>query len=750
MESIKRELNLVSFKASHSHGFNKFSYSIHTQDGEVRFSADYESSSTQYHNKSVDNVVVNPEDMKKLNEICDEYLIDANLVESGKTAEEVITPIIVEIVWENEKRFESVISLFSQNKNKVELLFIAHVLSFFDGLTQRFDEFYFDEPQENLLPKGSVALVHYSEVKDKPVSYNLRQDCDDFLLDADCCLDVVDAEGRITGSEEILLTDADVTREDMDVFNALCDKYNFVEHLVSAYPANKSYYEPSWRDERFDEICENIGFSKGTGLTPSVKAIWQNGVIHHTNTLPEGMAEEVREFFMSLVKRIQAEPAKKPPEGRVVSLMLSHTVITKNMKKGKAYVAMNHNSYKGNSYSFHLREDGGELLFDGHCQFYDSCNGNGLDRELKIEKVMATPEDMELLQKICSEKSLDEKWHSALKTLIEDKENTLKRDGDDGRHHLKVMWENGAKLDVRLCSNRDFIPLRELKSYFCELAKRLDSTMPAEGKITSFKLKGAYAARFAGGPRRISDMSGSIWGDSSPKELLQYEYHMCEEEGSVKFSALQSDHPRISNMHSSMNDIPSVENKHLEVLRTLCDKHNLASKIQDYHRMRWDDFDWSDYFIYDTSPNPNFDFFEIEWENGARCEGTRLPDEIREFFVNLVYTLMPHGTKKIFSCVNTDNISKISTECGKPKAADNIWTCSCGTANNTGKFCSECGKPKPVDDVWTCSCGNANNTGKFCSECGKPKPVDDVWTCSCGEGNKGKYCSSCGAPRVND
>ncbi len=74
------------------------------------------------------------------------------------------------------------------------------------------------------------------------------------------------------------------------------------------------------------------------------------------------------------------------------------------------------------------------------------------------------------------------------------------------------------------------------------------------------------------------------------------------------------------------------------------------------------------------------------------------------------------------------------------------WKCSCGHEGNTGKFCSDCGKPKPADDTWTCECGTKNK-GKFCSECGKPKPVSGEWTCDCGTTNSGKFCANCGKPR---
>ena len=692
-----RELDVVSFRVSH--GWNSYIYSIHTENGGVLFSAEYESNSCGYKRISVERVAVRLEDMKTLSKLCDEYVTGANLVDSDQKADSNLDAE-VEIVWENAKRFKTVIGVWSVNKNKAELMFIAHVLSFFDGLTRRFDEFYFDRPSAELTAEGSVVLAHYSEGGTRSVSYELREDCGDFLFDADTYLDVVEA-----GGEEIILRDEDVTREDMDKFNALCEEHNFAKQQIRAASEKKSYYEPPWRGGVFEELCKDIGFVSAE-LSMSLVAVWENGARYSAYTLPDGMAEAVCGFFMSLVKRIQTESVKRSPEGRIVSLRLSHATITEGMRKGHECTASKRGPKKDYGYSFHLREEGGELLFGGRCLFRDITSGNFMDRELKVEKIQAAPEDMGSLQKICKEKSLVEKWHSYPKAKIADKKFIGQRAGDIGRHRLEVIWENGARLDARLCYDTDIIPSRELKSFFSELAKRLDKTLPAEGRLVSFKLKGAYSARFAKQGRFISDMRGSIWGNQGNNDLLTYEYHMREEEGKAQFSACQSDHPLIVNSYSSRNQpIPSVENKHLEALRALCERHDFAGKIQDYHRKRWDDFYRRDLYPTDTSSNPNYDFFEIEWENGARCEGTSLSDEFREFFFNMVASVLPLGS------IAGAAVSKES---------------------------------------WACACGNTGNNGKFCTECGKPKPEDSKWKCSCGEVNKGRFCNECGAPRVWD
>ena len=151
--------------------------------------------------------------------------------------------------------------------------------------------------------------------------------------------------------------------------------------------------------------------------------------------------------------------------------------------------------------------------------------------------------------------------------------------------------------------------------------------------------------------------------------LLKYEYYMREADKEVLFSAYESDHPRISSMSALIKE-PAfpIENRYLEALQALCKKHALADNLQRYHEQRWDDYHMLlDFRPSDCDKTPNYDFFEIVWENGARCEGTVLPREFRDFFSETVNSILPRST----------------TVGG--------WTCVCGYTGNFGKFCIECG-----------------------------------------------------------
>ena len=681
---------IVSFKVSR--GGTDYKYSIREENGEILFCAYYWD--YHYSNKTVDinDVAVSREDMEELGRLCDKYLIDTNL----KSNDGSYNAAAVEIVWKSGRCFQTSIEKWEKNENKSELVFIAQVLSFFDGLCKRLDACYYEKPARPFA-EGNVIFFSYSEGRGgrRPESYELRDDLGDILFDVDVSTDAFDANSNAGACKAVQLSDERVSKDTMDKFNALCEELKLSEQQIQAASVTKLFIDPHWKKSPsvFDvERHRAIGSAGESGVAPSFTASWENGGILMMDNLPDDMAETFRQFFRSLVIHIQSKPEEKAPEGKVVSVRLSCANISRRQRE-KGVVSKDY-WVKPNEYCFHLREEGGEFNFDGYCIFHEiNCIHLG-NRALKLKKISAAQEDMEALRTICEKNAFSEKWYSSLKKKIEDKKNIFGCDGEKERDRLEVIWENGARLDMRLYFDKKYIASMELKSYFCKLAERLDKTLPADGKIVSFKLNGAYswkyerAGRFIPSMRRLLASPGSgmstdqgtqmMQDKSQPRSreeadyLLKYEYDMREVDGEVLFSAYESDHPCIPNMRTLIKEsISSIEDTHLETLRALCKKHAFAEEIQRYHGKRWDDFFESDVFIHDCSRNPNYDFFEIEWENGAHCEGTNLSREFRDFFSEVVNSILPRGT-------TIDG-----------------WKCSCGNTGNEGKFCTECGAPVP-------------------------------------------------------
>ena len=665
-----------------SHGYKEYKYSIREENSKVLFSAYYWDHYDSFKTVDIENIAVSLEDMEHLSKICDKYLIDANLKSSGSSNDSNLTAG-VEIVWKSGKRFQTAIAKWEINENKAELVFIAQVLSFFDGLCKRFDACYYETPVRPFA-EGKVISFSYSEGRGgrRPISYELREDLGEFLFDADACLDEIDANGEAGACEAVQLRDKRLFRENMDKFNSLCEELKLSEQQKQAASITKSYIDPPWKKKPavFDvERYIAIGCAEEGGVAPAFTTVWDNGVSFTMDTLPAGTAEALREFFKSLLTCVISKPEEKAPKGKVVSVRFSRANISRIEREGGAVTEDSRKKRRG--YCFHLREEGGEFKFDGYCLFRDLYGGNCMEREFTLEKTSASQEDMESLREICEKNSFSEKWHSYPAKKIEDKELAFGRQGDMERDCLEVIWENGARLDIRLYFEKKYIASYELMSYFSELAKRLDKTLPAGGKVVSFRLIGEYSLQYEGKGRFIPNMRsarGTQPGNSQSSSrkdadyLLEYEYHMREIDGEVLFSAYESDRPRISDKYSSVKEhIVPINNTHLETLRALCKRHAFDEEIQSNHARRWSDFISNDSYPTDCELNPNYDFFEIMWENGARCEGTRLSREFRDFFSETVNSVLPRV------------------------ATVGSWTCSCGHTGSAGKFCTECGAAVP-------------------------------------------------------
>jgi len=660
------------------HGYNHYNYSIREENGRGLFSAYYRGESDGYKTVEINDIAVSPEDMTELGRLCDKYLLATELNENGNSNDSNLTAG-VEIIWKSGKRFETAIYTWDISDNKDELLFIAQLLSFFDSLTQRLEACYYERPAR-LLAEGNVQAFSYSEGRGglRPISYELRTDMGEILFDTDDYIDSPD--GTSAGdSNRIQLRDEQMPNEDMKTLNLLCTEHKLIEQQNTAASVRRKYIEPSWKSKPAVFDVERY-LADGGGVAPAFTVVWDNGACLKADSLPTGTADRFRGFFRSLVTRIQSGPAKKAPEGDVVSVLYSRD--DKSQFAIKIVAAQENSQKKHHGFSFSLCAESGELLFDAYCLFNDLHGGNRLDREFRLESVSAPMEYMEELRRICEKHSFSEKWHSYPAKKIEDKELAFGRQGSITRERLEVVWENGARLDMRLFFGRDYIPSFELSYFFSELAKKLDKTRPAGGNVVSFRLKGAYSSKHNGKPIFFSNMMPSAGGKY---DLQEYEYHMREAEGDVLFSAYESDHPRISNRLMSINElIPAIGKTHLEQLQALCEKHDFAGKIQAYHSERWGSFFSSDLIPTDSARNPNYDFFEIEWENGARCEGTTLPGEFRDFFSEMVSSVFPRAKAETVSSALTP-----------APAAVRIWTCNCGHAGNTANFCVECGTRNP-------------------------------------------------------
>ena len=113
-------------------------------------------------------------------------------------------------------------------------------------------------------------------------------------------------------------------------------------------------------------------------------------------------------------------------------------------------------------YSYHIREENGEILFDAH--FY--IVGENV-REITLEKIAATQEDMEALREICGKYNFAEApvykesfWRKIFSKQI--------KDGPVNKVIFEIIWENGAELVTSPGKTSDLL------NFFKELAIRLD------------------------------------------------------------------------------------------------------------------------------------------------------------------------------------------------------------------------------------------------------------------------------------
>jgi hypothetical protein len=143
-------------------------------------------------------------------------------------------------------------------------------------------------------------------------------------------------------------------------------------------------------------------------------------------------------------------------DGNVISLKITYS--------GSSMV-----QYTG--YSYHLREENGEILFDAHLYIV----GEEV-REITLGKVAAAQEDMETLRNICDEYGFAEKQKTAPdnnnvsfgRKIIDKIFGGQIKDGPVSDVILEVIWDNEASLVTKPDNTSDLL------DFFKELAIRLD------------------------------------------------------------------------------------------------------------------------------------------------------------------------------------------------------------------------------------------------------------------------------------
>jgi hypothetical protein len=301
------EKNMVSFKISGSEKRGKkYSYYLREEDGKILFNAYYY---TVYDGKfrevNIENAAVSQEDMEKLSGLCskyadDEYLKNNNIINDNQD----FYIADIEAVWENGMRLDTKISLES-NDNDIYIPGIF-VLLFFEDLTKRFENCYYEKPARPFAEGNVISLwvsgSQYSLARNLYYNYHLREENGGVLFDA----------RYFIGVDEITLEKITAAHEDMEQLNALCDKYMLVEKQKTTADVTSAYIVPPWKHiiprlRRTADGVVIIDTSKDGGSGGySVAAIWENGIRFDTKDL-FGNGEVLRTFFQSIADRLKED-----------------------------------------------------------------------------------------------------------------------------------------------------------------------------------------------------------------------------------------------------------------------------------------------------------------------------------------------------------------------------------------------------------------------------------------------------------
>ena len=372
-------------------------------------------------------------------------------------------------------------------------------------------------------------------------AFHLRERDSVFLFDASCAMD----DGYTT--RQITMESAVVTQEDMDTLRAMCGEYFAGTQLSS----------------------QNGGSPSGSSAM--VEAGWQNGAWLKLNgSCDYDIERELLLFFGELTARVKnAEPRQESP-AKLLSLRISQS-------GGMAQ-----------PFSYHLREEGGRVLFDVRLIF-----SHGELREATLENAVALDEDMETIRALCDEYGLHALASGGSPSSSES-DTTNAVDKSDER--MELVWDDGSIL-----SANSFLGVSPAFTIYLDSLYNRLATPPAQGSVTRLYL---------------SSSEGGF-------------YHLYEEDGNVLFSTSCS----VEERDIELTDAAATA-ADMDALNALCEEYGFAEQQQSY-RPHFPSYEpYPDSVIHHN--------LEVTWENGARLKSDSLfesEDALRAFLSNLALRL---------------------------------------------------------------------------------------------------------------
>ena len=213
-----------------------------------------------------------------------------------------------------------------------------------------------------------------------------------------------------------------------------------------------------------------------------------------------------------------------------------------------------------NSYSFHIRENDGAVLFDGTCALDDGYTS----REVTVEGAEVAREDMDALRALCGEYGIN-----AQRSRKRSETNAV----------IEIEWENG----VRLVTGEAYDVERGVRVFLTELTARVKNAEPPKPSVNG----------------RIVAIEMSWWDGRMPP----YSYSLREEGGRFLFNA-KTGHREEFKLENAV-----AARADMEALQALCDDYGYMPGKYAPHRPKG-------MFIHDEA----FPTLNITWASGARLE----------------------------------------------------------------------------------------------------------------------------------